>query len=403
MFTSQDMQEIMMMEPKRWKELSATVTLPEALNRLTKDELTVIRQKLGLYGASSLKKSELVDFLAERIPGAMAYMLELWDEDRLKLFQALMNRRGEVPPGTEPQQWEYFAERGLLVTGTRPNGAPLLVVPDEVQTAFRSLDLSALRKTITRNTEWLRLTRGLLFHYGVMPHEELHRLLEELTERELDSADFGRVVEDNGCFDDTVQVAESFYYHFDVEDPEQVLREQRKRPELKLRALTRSMAYESGARNYNDENPEFKQFLRFLRAHYELTVEEAEETVVQSVYAFQNGEHPGQVVHLFRNEFELMDKADVEGFMEHLVSLFNGTRMWVLKGHTPRELGLKERGTAVGVKNSPAARAGSGSGNVIHFPGGASPATAAAKPTAPGRNDPCPCGSGKKYKKCCMS
>jgi uncharacterized protein YecA (UPF0149 family) len=21
----------------------------------------------------------------------------------------------------------------------------------------------------------------------------------------------------------------------------------------------------------------------------------------------------------------------------------------------------------------------------------------------PGRNDPCPCGSGKKYKKCCMS
>ncbi len=25
----------------------------------------------------------------------------------------------------------------------------------------------------------------------------------------------------------------------------------------------------------------------------------------------------------------------------------------------------------------------------------------AATPPAPGRNDPCPCGSGKKYKKCC--
>jgi len=35
------------------------------------------------------------------------------------------------------------------------------------------------------------------------------------------------------------------------------------------------------------------------------------------------------------------------------------------------------------------------------------PQKAAAKPTAPktiklGRNDPCPCGSGKKYKKCCL-
>ena len=25
-----------------------------------------------------------------------------------------------------------------------------------------------------------------------------------------------------------------------------------------------------------------------------------------------------------------------------------------------------------------------------------------AMPGAPGRNQPCPCGSGKKYKKCCM-
>jgi uncharacterized protein YecA (UPF0149 family) len=24
------------------------------------------------------------------------------------------------------------------------------------------------------------------------------------------------------------------------------------------------------------------------------------------------------------------------------------------------------------------------------------------KPTVPGRNDPCPCGSGKKFKNCCM-
>jgi SEC-C motif-containing protein len=25
------------------------------------------------------------------------------------------------------------------------------------------------------------------------------------------------------------------------------------------------------------------------------------------------------------------------------------------------------------------------------------------KPNKTGRNDPCPCGSGKKYKKCCMA
>jgi hypothetical protein len=30
------------------------------------------------------------------------------------------------------------------------------------------------------------------------------------------------------------------------------------------------------------------------------------------------------------------------------------------------------------------------------------PTLSARSPHKPGRNDPCPCGSGKKYKKCCM-
>ncbi len=45
--------------------------------------------------------------------------------------------------------------------------------------------------------------------------------------------------------------------------------------------------------------------------------------------------------------------------------------------------------------------------NIPSFPSFSNPSSAAAKPAAPGRskvgrNQPCPCGSGKKYKKCCM-
>jgi uncharacterized protein len=37
-------------------------------------------------------------------------------------------------------------------------------------------------------------------------------------------------------------------------------------------------------------------------------------------------------------------------------------------------------------------------GRVLHTGTGAGPA----RRTRIGRNDPCPCGSGKKYKKCCL-
>ncbi len=52
---------------------------------------------------------------------------------------------------------------------------------------------------------------------------------------------------------------------------------------------------------------------------------------------------------------------------DHLVKLQNNTRMWNNNGYTPLELGEIRANTH-----------------------------------KVGRNDPCPCGSGKKYKKCCF-
>jgi len=62
----------------------------------------------------------------------------------------------------------------------------------------------------------------------------------------------------------------------------------------------------------------------------------------------------------------------------NLMNAKNNTRIWQNKGYTPSEL---HRITMEGQKN------------IIKFP--------KEKETKVGRNDPCPCGSGKKYKKCC--
>ena len=43
----------------------------------------------------------------------------------------------------------------------------------------------------------------------------------------------------------------------------------------------------------------------------------------------------------------------------------------------------------------------SGGGGAIPVSAAPAPAMPAPRRDAVGRNDPCPCGSGKKYKKCC--
>ena len=78
-----------------------------------------------------------------------------------------------------------------------------------------------------------------------------------------------------------------------------------------------------------------------------------------------------------QNYFDVLESHNViikENQLNELVSLMmdccNNTRIWANKGYTPNELMKLHR-------------------------------TPQAKTQKVGRNDPCPCGSGKKYKKCC--
>ncbi|MTV50521.1 nucleic acid-binding protein [Heliobacillus mobilis] len=74
---------------------------------------------------------------------------------------------------------------------------------------------------------------------------------------------------------------------------------------------------------------------------------------------------------IFKNEDQ------VNEVLQRVMALANNTRIWENNGHTPSEIfNMMERPNLRPLPKS-------GKFNKI------------------GRNDPCPCGSGKKYKKCC--
>lgn len=77
------------------------------------------------------------------------------------------------------------------------------------------------------------------------------------------------------------------------------------------------------------------------------------------------------------NQFDVVysTKAQVEQLMPYIIGVWNNSRTWPNKGHTPSEMRNNAERPLLHV-----------------LPGG---------DKKPGRNDPCPCGSEKKYKKCC--
>lgn len=78
--------------------------------------------------------------------------------------------------------------------------------------------------------------------------------------------------------------------------------------------------------------------------------------------------------------FEFENIKQINEYMQVMTKIANTTRLWENRGHTPEELsGMRYKQ----VVSSPTPQLQVLNGGKI------------------GRNDPCPCGSGKKYKKCC--
>ncbi len=76
---------------------------------------------------------------------------------------------------------------------------------------------------------------------------------------------------------------------------------------------------------------------------------------------------------------DFKSEKQVNEVMQLVMDLTNNTRIWENNGHTPNEIYERYEKPHL----MPLPRGGGKSRKV-------------------GRNDPCPCGSGKKYKKCCL-
>lgn len=106
---------------------------------------------------------------------------------------------------------------------------------------------------------------------------------------------------------------------------------------------------------------------------------------------------PGEVVqeNIERIGAEKVNSANMRLLLNLTIKAYNNTRMICNRGYTPNELAEMSRMPGDKLAFGLGQKDFGGAGNFCPSVSN----TNSAKKT--GRNDPCPCGSGKKYKKCC--
>ncbi|KAB2332336.1 hypothetical protein F7731_17110 [Cytobacillus depressus] len=367
-----------------WKELTIPVALNDSLNSLTMDELHAIRKHLNIKKASGLKKAGLIDLFQEKIPALLENVIMTFDKEQWELIQKIIKNGGHLKaPNLEEYQIKHFRACGFIFTGT-VSGEKVLVIPTDLIEPLSSLkDSSKVKSIVTRNSEWIKLTHGLLYYYGTLSVPELIELLEKYTTDPFDSLEYLSIINQASTFYHEVRIDGHGFSNVRVFDPEKVKKEHSNRKSLDYYPFTKDQLLKAGEPGYVERNDSYQQFVSFLVQNYNINRNDADSIVEECVFAIKLGESPNDILKYLQSILEIDNLDTLQGFMGKVVHLMNNTREWFLKGYSPVELSQDINKGILPLATS--------NDNVIDFN----------SQRKVGRNDPCPCGSGKKFKKCC--
>lgn len=360
------------------------IMLKHVLRMYDKESLLNYARDLEIRRTSGLKKEELAEKIANELlmPTVMRRRIATFSpECRTLLEHAIIEPFIPTPEEMNDVLCLHESDYAFL------NKEDQLDVPVDVKKAYEKLNTQEFRK-YARKMSWLSqcLDFGEVF-YGVfdkdvlrtifnvrkgfhISEEELEKLCNEfpadMTECHLEEGQ-RFIVAEYLTYDDRykelldIQAGKDFY----IPNEQEVL---------------------DYARNlYLSKEPAYQRFKEFLQYEIGMTYKEADKGTLDIWDKIQFNMDFTDIVQYFADAYEdVLNNTKLEKVIQLLQELNNNTRMQIHRGHTPNEMMRRE------------IEQGGFSKRPIVVPGQAANSFKKIYP-----NDPCPCGSGKKFKKCC--
>ena len=403
------------------------MSLKGKLNLYKKDELKVFADDIGLTKLSKLKKAELVELVAARLldPDVMFCRMSIFDDRAIGIFEKGIGKFYRYTD-EERETVDILNEMELAAVGRDDAGEDILFVFDEVAEVWRGVKnekFDAYRKRASWVWKCLYWTEEM---YGYTPIENFLDVINVKKELRM-TADELIEIFDHFPLDQlwwTVRLDDIFLSTIYATDPDRLydlrVRQQGKDYYIPTVAEVEELFDTCALLS----TPDYQEMKKYMTKNMHLTETEAEDILLDLWDMLSTEDDFLESVQWFMGQFELMKKKQAEEVLNLFMPLSNNTRMIANKGHTPSELSGRIK---FGPGNMPVITAGSslaagmlaeaapeirkmGFGldlesnaaniPVMDLPNGLDgPAKMSQKKVYP--NDPCPCGSGKKFKKCC--
>lgn len=395
--------------PRDRKEKSRNPDIKEYLSGLTLNELRRMAADLSLSGFSKMKKEELAGALRDELlkPDVMEKRMLLLSDGEIEAFEKVMGKKdGCYPEPDELEKLERLYQLSYLMIYTDS----CVEVPREAARTYERINTPEYQK---RRREAFWMYHCLLFVellYAAAPERILCRMLKNClgypVSREAFAEIFERIpVELNPCVRKDGKVIQKETLRDEMyRDIERVQGEK----EFYIPSPEEILDYTENG--YPTADPGYLRLKSFLIERMDMEEEEVEDLLPVFWNHISMGSPMSDIMDIFEKmQIVFPSEQVVREFISLITNLNNHTRMLPNRGWTPQEIMERTMGGMNG-KLSPIVPVSSVAADMPkesadEIPVMLMPQGTSGKMVAGSRkvyqNDPCPCGSGKKYKKCC--
>lgn len=362
------------MENKKWQSTEKDLTLDYNLSKITKEELLYIAKNLYINKISKLNKEELKNNIIELYEDRVIMLIENMDNLRFEYLLQLAKLDGykeyDNITDVDIDTAYYLSDRALIFTGIIKD-KHVVIMPKELQRIILSYDNKEFRAEMKKNEEIIKLFWGMCYHYGVLLIDDFKEIVKKHINYDISEMPLEIILIDAAIYYGEFDCNGYIGADITVENPSYILEEQSSREDLKFYNFTKKEILDVATLGNISETKARKNLKRFLIEGFDIDEEDVEDLIFDLLVDVQNGRSPSKYMLEFLKNFDTEDSELINIIISEVTKFANGTKQWLIKGYSPNELRMSMEDTQ--------------------------------KVEKIGRNDPCPCGSGKKYKKCCAS
>ncbi|MCB2288569.1 SEC-C domain-containing protein [Clostridium sp. CS001] len=357
----------------RVKRGKFTQDLSELLKCNTKPELLKIASIFNITRISQFNKGQLVEKLLEVYEEKINEALYLIDSERYEFLKSIAENQGFIYFDDKKitSNLDYFLDAGFLFVAMKDEGI-YLIMPTETINVINSLDNEEYRKVLARNTELVKLFWGMSYNYGVFLMSDFIKNLNTYVDYSLDETEIYEIIESGSryCEEYVLQgnIASSTVLY-----PEDIIHTAQEREKISSHMdfciIKKDELLESANVEYLTENKVSMRLKKYLKNNWKLEDTQIEMIIINLYDDIQESEKE-EVIEDILDALGEVSGNELEKLLVEINSFINNTRLWKLKGYTLNEFNSMNNNDST---------------------------------PKIGRNDPCICGSGKKYKRCCGS